>query len=61
MLAAVNAHQLDIRHILLTHAHVDHITGVAAAKNELGAPGVYLHRDDLFFYEGAVEQGRYLV
>ena len=56
LLAAVKAHQLDIRHILLTHAHVDHITGVAAAKDALGAP-VYLHRDDLFFYEGAVEQG----
>ncbi len=56
LLAAVKAHQLDIRHILLTHAHVDHITGVAAAKNALGAP-VYLHRDDLFFYEGVVEQG----
>ena len=35
---------------------MDHITGVAAAKNELGAP-VYLHRDDLFLYEAAVEQG----
>jgi len=56
LLAAVRGHDVDIRHILLTHAHVDHITGVAAAKNELGAP-VYLHRDDLFLYEAAVEQG----
>jgi hydroxyacylglutathione hydrolase len=56
LLTAVKAHQLDIRHILLTHAHIDHITGVAAAKDALGAT-VYLHRDDLFFYEGAVEQG----
>jgi hydroxyacylglutathione hydrolase len=56
LLAAVREHELDIRHILLTHAHVDHITGVAAAKHELSAP-VYLHRDDLFLYEAAVEQG----
>ncbi len=56
LLAAVRDHGLDVRHILLTHAHVDHITGVAAAKNELSAP-VYLHRDDLFLYEAAVEQG----
>src|SRR5262245_47352441 len=42
---------LVIRHILLTHAHVDHVTGVAAAKRALGSP-VYLHRDDLFLYEG---------
>ncbi|HUR35304.1 MAG TPA: MBL fold metallo-hydrolase [Vicinamibacterales bacterium] len=48
---------LRIRHILLTHAHVDHVTGVAAAKAAFGVP-VHLHRDDLFIYERAVEQGR---
>jgi glyoxylase-like metal-dependent hydrolase (beta-lactamase superfamily II) len=42
--------------ILLTHAHLDHVTGVARAKAALGVP-VWLHRDDLFLYEGAVEQG----
>jgi hydroxyacylglutathione hydrolase len=47
---------LAIRHILLTHAHVDHITGVATAKRVIGAP-VYLHRDDLFLYDNAVSQG----
>lgn len=47
---------LTIRHILLTHAHVDHVTGVAAAKRALGAP-VYLHRDDLFLYDRAVQSG----
>jgi glyoxylase-like metal-dependent hydrolase (beta-lactamase superfamily II) len=47
---------LAVRHILLTHAHVDHVTGVAAAKRALGAP-IYLHRDDLFLYELAVESG----
>jgi glyoxylase-like metal-dependent hydrolase (beta-lactamase superfamily II) len=49
--------KLTIRHILLTHAHVDHVTGVAAAKRAL-AVDVYLHRDDLFLYERAVESGR---
>lgn len=48
--------RLAIRHILLTHAHIDHITGVAAAKRALSAP-VYLHRDDLFLYEDAVQYG----
>ena len=47
---------LRIGHILLTHAHVDHITGVAAAKRALGAP-IHLHRDDLFLYDKAVSQG----
>jgi hydroxyacylglutathione hydrolase len=57
LLAAVRDHELDVRHILLTHAHVDHVTGVARAKAELSAP-VYLHRDDLFLYERAVQQGQ---
>jgi hydroxyacylglutathione hydrolase len=47
--------KLAIRHILLTHAHVDHVTGVAAAKRALGVP-VYLHREDLFLYDAAAQQ-----
>jgi len=49
-------HRLNVRHILLTHAHVDHVTGVAAAKRRLGVP-IHLHRDDLFLYERAVQAG----
>jgi len=56
LLAFSHRQALSIRHILLTHAHVDHITGVAAAKRVLDAP-VYLHRDDLFLYERATEMG----
>ena len=37
-----------IRAILLTHAHFDHITGVAALKKRTGAK-VYLHSDELAF------------
>jgi glyoxylase-like metal-dependent hydrolase (beta-lactamase superfamily II) len=57
LLAFAERGRLSIRYILLTHAHVDHVTGVAAAKRALGVP-VYLHRDDLFLYERAVESGR---
>jgi len=56
VLAAITERELDVRHILLTHAHIDHVTGVAAAKAALDVP-VYLHRDDLFLYERTVEQG----
>jgi len=48
---------IQVLHILLTHAHVDHVTGVAAAKAAFGVP-VHLHRDDLVLYDHAVEQGR---
>lgn len=57
LLAFVTRESLDVRHILLTHAHVDHVTGVGAAKQSLGVP-VHLHRDDLFLYERAVQQGQ---
>jgi glyoxylase-like metal-dependent hydrolase (beta-lactamase superfamily II) len=57
LLAFADRENLAIRHILLTHAHVDHVTGVARAKRATGAP-VYLHRDDLFLYERAVDMGR---
>jgi hydroxyacylglutathione hydrolase len=57
LLAAAAQHQLTIVHILLTHAHLDHITGVAAAKRAVNAP-VWLHRDDNFLYERVVEQGQ---
>jgi hydroxyacylglutathione hydrolase len=56
LLAFAERNALTIRHILLTHAHVDHVTGVAAAKRVLGVP-VYLHRDDLLLYDRAVESG----
>ena len=56
LVGVVRDYDVDVRHILLTHAHIDHITGVAAAKEAYDAP-VYLHRDDLFLYEGVVQQG----
>jgi hydroxyacylglutathione hydrolase len=56
LLAFIAAEQLSVTHILLTHAHVDHVSGVAEAKRTLGAP-VYLHKDDLFLYQNAVRSG----
>ncbi len=56
LLDALKHHQLDAKQILLTHAHLDHVTGVAAAKRALGVP-VWLHQDDNFLYEAVVQQG----
>lgn len=56
LLQAVQRHGLTIEYILLTHAHLDHITGVARAKQVLGAP-IGLHKDDEFLYRGVVQQG----
>jgi hydroxyacylglutathione hydrolase len=56
LLRAVREQQLLVRHILLTHAHLDHITGVKRAKAVLGAP-VHLHEADLPLYDAVVQQG----
>jgi glyoxylase-like metal-dependent hydrolase (beta-lactamase superfamily II) len=56
LLGAVHELNVEVKHILLTHAHIDHITGVAAAKQAWDAP-VYLHRDDLFLYKTVEGQG----
>ncbi len=56
LLDAVKAHRLQVRYILLTHAHLDHITGVGRAKSALGVT-VGLHQADNFLYEGVVQQG----
>jgi hydroxyacylglutathione hydrolase len=56
LLAFVAAERLTVTRILLTHAHVDHVSGVARARRQLDAP-VFLHRDDLFLYQNAVAHG----
>lgn len=57
LLEAAAVARLQIRYILLTHAHLDHITGVGRAKAALGVP-VYLHQADNFLYEAVVQQGQ---
>src|SRR5689334_19795498 len=56
LLAFIAAEQLQVLYILLTHAHVDHVSGVAEAKRTLNVP-IYLHRDDLPLYQNAVQHG----
>jgi hydroxyacylglutathione hydrolase len=56
LIEAVEKHRLAVKYILLTHAHLDHITGVGRAKEAFGAP-IGLHEADNFLYEGVVQQG----
>jgi len=55
LLDSVNHNTLDIRHILLTHAHVDHVAGAARAKEAVHAP-IYLHRADQPLYDAVLQQ-----
>ena len=45
--------------IWLTHAHVDHLAGVAAVRAATGAP-VWLHPADRLLYAAAADQARWL-
>src|SRR5262245_32780318 len=56
LLSAAERLRVTITYILLTHAHLDHITGVDAAKRALNVP-ICLHRDDLPLYDHIVDQG----
>jgi glyoxylase-like metal-dependent hydrolase (beta-lactamase superfamily II) len=58
LLEAVTGQSLKVRSILLTHAHVDHVTGVRRAVLALQVP-VYLHRDDQFLYDAAPQQAAF--
>ena len=56
LLAFIASEQLHVACILLTHAHVDHVSGVAEAKRALGVP-IFLHKDDQSLYKNAVSHG----
>ena len=58
LLDIVNAQSLSVQSILLTHAHVDHVTGVRRAKQALQVP-VYLHADDQSLYDAAPQQAAF--
>ncbi len=57
LLTAIEQKALRPLAILLTHAHVDHVSGVGAARRALNVP-IWLHKDDLFLYEDAAQHGR---
>jgi glyoxylase-like metal-dependent hydrolase (beta-lactamase superfamily II) len=55
LLKTVEEENLQLKAILNTHAHFDHIAGVAEIKKKTGLP-FYLHEGDLFWIEGIKKQ-----
>ncbi|MEW6323023.1 MAG: MBL fold metallo-hydrolase [Acidobacteriota bacterium] len=57
LLAFLTAERLTLTAVLLTHAHVDHVSGLAEVRRRFRAP-IWLHRDDLFLFNSAPEHAR---
>jgi glyoxylase-like metal-dependent hydrolase (beta-lactamase superfamily II) len=57
LLETVDERGIEVEAILLTHAHLDHVGGVAEAAKSTGAP-IYLHPADRPLYDAAPEQAR---
>ena len=58
VLAAIRDARLEPRAIVLTHAHVDHAWGAAAAKRAFPAAPLLVHPDDLELLRGLPMQAR---
>jgi glyoxylase-like metal-dependent hydrolase (beta-lactamase superfamily II) len=58
ILAEADKHNVELKQILLTHAHIDHAGGTAELARKRGLPIIGPHRGDKFWIDGLAEQGR---
>lgn len=56
LIAIVRRTGATVRYIMLTHSHLDHISGCNEARAEWDVP-IILHQADRFLYERVVQQG----
>ena len=59
ILPSLEKHQLNVRYILSTHAHIDHVGDLEKLKDKTGAKTL-LHEKDLYLYENLPAQADYL-
>jgi glyoxylase-like metal-dependent hydrolase (beta-lactamase superfamily II) len=56
ILSIVRERGVTLQAVWLTHAHIDHVSGVARVAEATGIP-IFLHPDDRQLYDGAAAQG----
>jgi glyoxylase-like metal-dependent hydrolase (beta-lactamase superfamily II) len=59
IVAILERHQLAVKMIVITHAHIDHIGGAEKLRATTGAP-VYMHEADKMLSEQLDEQAKWL-
>nr|WP_086938290.1 MBL fold metallo-hydrolase [Thaumasiovibrio occultus] len=57
IMAVVNEHQLEVKQLLLTHGHMDHVGGTPDLAAQLQVPVIGPHKDDAFWLQALPGQG----
>jgi hydroxyacylglutathione hydrolase len=60
IVSMIDKHGLELQAIAVTHAHLDHIGGVAALKKLKPAADIILHKADEFIYAALPEQAAWI-
>jgi len=60
IVAAIDRHGFELQAIAVTHAHLDHIGGVAALKKLKPGAAIMLHKADEFIYDALPEQAAWI-